>query len=186
MPHRAIQSPCSNHTRERHCHFVHFRSCDCPVPPDSSTGNLSTSKAATVRCRPTHPPATCPLPKLRLSGAARLIHRQLVHFQSCDCPVPPDSSTGNLSTSKAATVRCRPTHPPATCPLPKLRLSGAARLIHRQLVHFQSCDCPVGVARVPESNCSLRFSRMPHSPRFQLRNRPNCNLPPRAISRTRV
>ena len=31
--------------------------------------------------------------------------------------------TGILSTFVAATVQCRPTRPPATCPLPKLRLS---------------------------------------------------------------
>ena len=50
----------------------------------------------------------------------------------------------------------------------------------------QSCDCPVGVEGATESNCSLRCSRQPHSPRFQLRNRSTCNLPPHPFSCTWV
>ena len=64
--------------------------------------------------------------------------------------------------------------------------SHPVRSPHRHFVHFRSCDCPVGVEGAPESNCSLRFSRMPRSPQFQLRIRPGCNLPPRAFSCTRV
>ncbi len=71
-------------------------------------------------------------------------------------------------------------------PFPKLPLSTPARSAHRRFVHFQSCGCPVGVEGAPESNCSLRFSRQGHSTRFQLRNLPECNLSPRAISCTRV
>ena len=48
------------------------------------------------------------------------------------------------------------------------------------------CHCPMTVEGAPESGCSPRCGRMPRSPRFQLRNRPGCNLPPRAISCTRV
>ena len=54
-----------------------IRSCRCPmtqakvhVPITSANaiGILSTFVAATVQCRPTHPPATCPFPKPRLSS----------------------------------------------------------------------------------------------------------------------
>ncbi len=51
---------------------------------------------------------------------------------------------------------------------------------------LRSCHCPMTVEGALESDCSLRCGRMPRSPRFQLRNRPGCNLPPRAISCTRV
>ena len=51
---------------------------------------------------------------------------------------------------------------------------------------FSSYGCPMTVEGAPESNCSLRCGRMPHSPRFQLRNLPTCNLPPRGTSCTRV
>ena len=59
---------------------------------------------------------------------------------------------------------------------------------HRHLVHFRSCRCPVGVEGTPESDCSLRFSRvsLTLTPRFQLRNRPSCNLPSGEIFCTRV
>ena len=38
-----------HHVREPHRHLVPFRSCACPVPPDSPTDDLSTSLAATVQ-----------------------------------------------------------------------------------------------------------------------------------------
>ena len=56
-------------------------------------------------------------------------------------------------------------------------LSTPTRLSDRRFVPFHSCDCPVEVKGVSESNCSLQCSRMPGSPRFQLRNCPICNLP---------
>ena len=37
-----------HHVREPHWHLVHFRSCDCPVLPDSPTSVLSTSVVAAV------------------------------------------------------------------------------------------------------------------------------------------
>ena len=57
---------------------------------------------------------------------------------------------------------------------------------YRRFVHFHSCGCPVGVEGAPESNCSLRFSRLSYSPPFQLRNRRTSNLLPRGISCTQV
>ena len=41
-------NPRFHHVRKPHRHFVHFRSCDCPVPSELPTGVLSTSKAAAV------------------------------------------------------------------------------------------------------------------------------------------
>ena len=51
---------------------------------------------------------------------------------------------------------------------------------------LRSCHCPMTVEGAPESDCLLRCGRQRRSPRFQLWNRPPCNLPPRAISCTRV
>ena len=79
-----------------------------------------------------------------------------------------------------------PTPPIDKVQFPKLALSTSRPFLRLHFYNSQSCDCPVGVERAPESNCSLRRSRMPRSPRFQLQTRPPRNLPPRAISCTRV
>ena len=42
------------------------------------------------------------------------------------------------------------------------------------------------VEAAPETDCLLRCGRPPRSPRFQLRNHPGCNLPPREFVCTRV
>ena len=43
---------------------------------------------------------------------------------------------------------------------------------------LRSCGCPMAVEGTLESNCLLLCGRQRHSPRFQLRNRPPCNLQP--------
>ena len=57
---------------------------------------------------------------------------------------------------------------------------------HVPLSPSHSWDCPMTVEGAPESRCLLRCGRLPHSPRFQLRNRPIRNLPSQSISCTRV
>ena len=47
-PASSLQTMLSIHARKPHRHFVHFRSWRCPLPPDSSTGTLSTLVAEAV------------------------------------------------------------------------------------------------------------------------------------------